>query len=252
MKQKYKALMLDLDGTTFPNKTNAIPSQKVITSIEKASKVLHVGVATSRPLFMATPMIKMLNLSAFCIVDGGAIILDPISKKNIWEQPLNKDDILHVYHVAEQLQYPLIYSEGHSQKKFDKDHIPRKILGIFFENLSHAEAERIEALLSHISTISLHKIVSEHPGFVHIKVRHAVATKQQGILTVAELLKIDTHEIIGVGEGYNDFSLLMACGLKIAMGNAVPDLKAIADYIAPSVDDDGVAHVIEKFVLNQK
>jgi len=41
----------------------------------------------------------------------------------------------------------------------------------------------------------------------------------------------------------------MACGLKVAMGNATEDLKEIADYIAPTVDEDGVADVIEKFVL---
>ena len=62
-------------------------------------------------------------------------------------------------------------------------------------------------------------------------------------------LGINTHEIIGVGDGYNDFPLLMACGLKVAMGNAVEDLKAIADYIAPSVEEDGVADVIDKFIL---
>ncbi|HXS15232.1 MAG TPA: HAD hydrolase family protein, partial [Candidatus Saccharimonadales bacterium] len=61
---------------------------------------------------------------------------------------------------------------------------------------------------------------------------------------------ISTEEIIGIGDGHNDFPLLMACGLKVAMGNAVDDLKAIADYIAPSVDEDGVADVIEKFILN--
>lgn len=41
----------------------------------------------------------------------------------------------------------------------------------------------------------------------------------------------------------------MACGLKVAMGSAVEDLKAIADYIAPSVDEDGVVDVIQKFIL---
>lgn len=43
----------------------------------------------------------------------------------------------------------------------------------------------------------------------------------------------------------------MACGLKVAMGNATEDLKAIADYIAPSVDDDGVVDVIAKFILSE-
>lgn len=57
--------------------------------------------------------------------------------------------------------------------------------------------------------------------------------------------------MIGVGDGYNDFPLLMSCGLKIAMGNAIEELKDIADYIAPSVDEDGLAKVIDKYYLNQ-
>ena len=63
------------------------------------------------------------------------------------------------------------------------------------------------------------------------------------------MLNIKTDEIIGIGDGYNDFPLLMACGLKVAMGNAVEELKAIADYIAPSVEEDGVVDVINKFVV---
>lgn len=75
------------------------------------------------------------------------------------------------------------------------------------------------------------------------------ATKKHAVLEVARHLNIKTEEIIGVRDGHNDLSLLMACGLKIAMGNAVREIKSIADYIAPSVEEDGVAHVIEKFIL---
>jgi hydroxymethylpyrimidine pyrophosphatase-like HAD family hydrolase len=41
----------------------------------------------------------------------------------------------------------------------------------------------------------------------------------------------------------------MSSGVKVAMGNAVDDLKAIADYIAPSVHEDGVADVIKRYIL---
>ena len=83
-------------------------------------------------------------------------------------------------------------------------------------------------------------------------INHTQATKQFGILKIAEILNISTHEIIAVGDGYNDFPLLMAAGFKVAMGNGVEDIKQIANYIAPSVEDDGVADVIERFVLNEK
>lgn len=42
----------------------------------------------------------------------------------------------------------------------------------------------------------------------------------------------------------------MACGLKIAMGNAVPELKAIADEIAPPLESDGLAYILEKYFLS--
>ena len=64
-------------------------------------------------------------------------------------------------------------------------------------------------------------------------------------------MNIKTEETIGVGDGFNDIPFIQETGFKVAMGNAVDDLKAIADYIAPTVEEDGVAHVIEKFVLNQ-
>ena len=65
----------------------------------------------------------------------------------------------------------------------------------------------------------------------------------------AELNGIETSQIIAAGDSYNDIPLLEACGLRIAMGNAVPELKALADYVAPSVDQDGLATAIDEFVL---
>jgi hydroxymethylpyrimidine pyrophosphatase-like HAD family hydrolase len=63
------------------------------------------------------------------------------------------------------------------------------------------------------------------------------------------MLGVKYEEIIGVGDSYNDYSLLMASGLKVAMGNAVKELKDVADYIAPSVDEDGLAEVIERYII---
>lgn len=64
-------------------------------------------------------------------------------------------------------------------------------------------------------------------------------------------MNLNNSEIIGVGDGYNDLPMLKVCGLKIAMGNAVPELKLIANYIAPNVEKEGVINIIEKFILNK-
>lgn len=50
-KKKFKALLVDVDGTLMENRRNAMPSEKVRKIITKASSLIHIGVATSRPLF---------------------------------------------------------------------------------------------------------------------------------------------------------------------------------------------------------
>jgi hydroxymethylpyrimidine pyrophosphatase-like HAD family hydrolase len=55
--------------------------------------------------------------------------------------------------------------------------------------------------------------------------------------------------MIAAGDSYNDLPLLEVCGLRIVMGDAPDELKAIADYVAPSIDEDGLAVAIEEFVL---
>lgn len=104
--------------------------------------------------------------------------------------------------------------------------------------------------LSSITDITYHKTHHKDPEKFGVLINHIDATKQQGVFELEKRLGIARSEMIGVGDSYNDFPLLMACGLKVAMGNAIPELKEIADYIAPSVNEDGVVDVIEKFILN--
>ena len=103
-----------------------------------------------------------------------------------------------------------------------------------------------------ISSVHVTKSVSAvNPVRESIHVTNADATKQLAVGRLAEIMKIKTLEIIGIGDSYNDFSFLMACGLKVAMGNSVKEIKEIADYIGSSYQEDGVARIIEKFILNQ-
>lgn len=246
---KYKMLMLDLDGTTVPNHAEGLPSQKVLDAIAKASKLIHVGVATSRPLAYAADLITHLNLSSPCVLDGGAQIYDPVTKKIVWEQTVEQKDVEYVWNFLKTNKYQFLYSDGSYEKQFLQEELPPKVLDFLVLLLSPSQADDLVKKLSHIPTLALHKVTSWVKGKLGVKISHATATKLHGIITVAEMFDIQREEIIGVGDSYNDFPLLMASGLKVAMDNAIPDLKAIADYIAPSINEDGVVDVIEKFVL---
>ncbi len=248
-KKKYKALILDVDGTLIPNKRSGMPSKKVTASISKASKLIHIGVATGRPYFLLSHIVNHLKLSGPSIILGGAQIIDTTSKKFLLEKPLLIEDVYKVTKLLNSSPIELTVYDNGKDIVVTQRYKPKNPLQLWIHKLKPTQADEYVTRLSHIPTIYIHKIPSWINGMIDIGINHSSATKQHAIVHVAKLLNIETHDIIGVGDGYNDFPLLMACGLKVAMGNAVPDLKTIADYVAPSVEEDGLAHVIEKFII---
>lgn len=249
MNKKYKALILDVDGTLMPNNQFASPSKKVINAIKKANKYVHVGIATARPGSELEKIFANVPLSGPSIINGGAQIIDLPSKKILLEQALSKEDVIAVCNIAKEFRYKeIIVNDNEENIFFSQDYIPDKPFQVFIPDIS-STSDLFLKQISHLPNIVSHQVVSWKKIGTDIVINHSKATKQYGIFKVAKILGIKTHEIIGVGDGYNDFPLLMACGLKIAMGNAVDEIKAIADYIAPSVEKDGMVDVIEKFIL---
>lgn len=247
---KYKALILDVDGTLIPNREDGMPSKKVTDFIAKIDNKIHVGIASSRPLFMLTDITSRLKLSGPSIINGGAQVIDIRTHKIYYRQPVKNGDVPRVFRIMERLNLPL-YADTDEKEILISDRLTSDtILGLFVSALDFDTIDKLRKMIDAIPTLSSHVTPSWTKGKFTIAITHAKATKQHAIFEVAKILGINTHEIIGVGDGYNDFPLLMACGLKVAMGNAVDELKAIADYIAPTVEEDGVADVIEKFVLN--
>ena len=63
------------------------------------------------------------------------------------------------------------------------------------------------------------------------------------------MVGLGRENVIACGDGYNDISMVEYAGLGVAMANAQDELKEVADYVTFSNDEDGVAHIIEKYIL---
>lgn len=249
-KKKFKALIIDCDGTLVSNKIDGLPSIGVTEAIEKVSKIIHVGIATSRPKFLSVPIMKHLKLSGPSIISGGSQIIDGKTFKILKEQKIDRKDLLSAIAVFKKYKINYLVEDGsRNDKQMKYNLVPESAIQMAAPGLEPELADKLKDELSEGTNLAVLRTFSWQVGKADIVITHASSTKQHGILEVARLLKIDTHEIIGVGDGYNDFPLLMACGLKVAMGNAVDDLKAIADYVAPTVEEDGVVDVINRFIL---
>lgn len=75
--------------------------------------------------------------------------------------------------------------------------------------------------------------------------------KGTGVKRVAKELDIKREEIICIGDSGNDKHMISYAGLGIAMGNAFSEIKEVADYVTLTNEENGVAHVIEKFILKK-
>lgn len=251
---KYKALITDLDGTLIPqNDPKGLPTLKVKETIEKARKKIHIGIATSRPPIYVDFLLEHLKLSGPSILLNGALIMDSVTKQILSAEKMDIKDFHAIIKILLDLHIFFTIDEvNHYAQTYSVNTTFKSPLVVFARNLTDEQVERVLQLMSHVSRLSASKVpdwTDKKRWALHIC--HVRATKQHAIVQIAEMLHISPVEIIGVGDGYNDFPLLMACGLKVAMGNAILELKAIADYIAPSIENDGVADVIEKFVLHE-
>ncbi len=75
--------------------------------------------------------------------------------------------------------------------------------------------------------------------------------KGTGLETLCQLLDIDPARVLAIGDSDNDIPVLERAGTAIAMGDATPGVRAVADWVAPKVGEDGVAVALRKFVLDR-
>lgn len=244
--------MLDVDGTIVPVKEGALPSKKVAEAIAKVKKYVHIGLVTARPLFYMNKIFEYLDITGPSVINGGSQVIDAKTKKVLWEQAISAKDLKTLLQTLDNSYDTAIIDTYNKSYPISEINAVNKAVKVVIVALNAMQADETIQCLSQIPTLAVYKSTSFTKNRFDLIISHALGTKQHAIFQIKKLLNMQTHEIIGVGDTYNDVPLLMACGLKIAMGNAVEPLKKIADYIAPSINDDGVADVIERFILTKK
>ena len=89
-----------------------------------------------------------------------------------------------------------------------------------------------------------------HPAFTDITADGA--DKGKGLAAMARHFGLDISETMAFGDGGNDISIIRRAGTGVAMGNAGDNVKAAADYVTTSVDDDGVMNALVHFGVIDK
>jgi Cof subfamily protein (haloacid dehalogenase superfamily) len=264
----YKLLALDLDGTLL-NSRNEISDnnkQMIRKAKEQGTEILLIS---GRPYVSMKYIADELKLEECLIVAlAGCDIRKYPSDESIFCSKLSKDQIqllnmisnklecyLQIFRLDGSYYYPkkTIYSQMY-EDYFQYSGNEIDFNNIVFDDICKAmyimEPEELLEKEAEIKNL-LHKGLRAEPIWENIiDIYSDEVDKGKGIMYVANQLGISCDEIIACGDEIVDLSMIQKSGLGVAMGNAVDRVKEIADIVTLTNDDDGVAAVIEKYILH--
>jgi HAD superfamily hydrolase (TIGR01484 family) len=245
------ALILDLDGTTVASGRDARPSPRVKAAIAKANQKIIVSVATGRPLFLADYIFNELGITAPCVLDGGAEVIDIKTGKTLFKKYIAPAEQKDVFRICQRFKIPLATNiQQYETTIQNEEQLNAEAAKLFIDGVSKDVALTLLEEFEAIDGIAPH-LASSWSGddVVDIHITAAGATKKHGVEELLKILGLKKEEVLGIGDNHNDLPMLEAVGFKVVMGNAPEEIREYADFVAPSLNDDGVAAVIERFIL---
>ncbi|MFM6026765.1 MAG: Cof-type HAD-IIB family hydrolase [Dolichospermum sp.] len=269
-----KLLVLDIDGTiTGDSNTLSITVKEVIAAVQ--AKGIEVAIATGRMYCSALRFHQEIGATLPLIAYQGAWIQDPSDNKihrhlpvsreitqellEYFEQPDLRSLLSVHFYINDQLYVREITKETDNyQQRCGVNAIP---VGDLRQLLNHEptkilalseDANLTQKLLADLrlryKPTDLYMTTSV-PTFLeaantHVNKGHAVRYLAE------EMLGLESGDVMTIGDNFNDVEMLSYAGVGVAMGNAPPEVQAIANWVAPSIELDGAAVAIEKFLLS--
>lgn len=266
----YKMIVLDLDGT-LTNRDKVITPRTKQSLMEAQKRGIKVVLASGRPTYGVVPLAQELeleNYGGYILSFNGGMITDCCTRKVILKQELPVEANRRIVELAKKEQVDILtYQDmqiltNNPENRYAKlesriNHLKLKQVDNLEEYLDFPVPKFLMlddgdylALVEARVKAALGKNFSVYrsdPFFLEILPRNI--DKAQSLAQLLKLLGMEREEMIACGDGYNDLSMIEFAGLGVAMENAVRPVRSSADYVTFSNNDDGVAHVVEKFLL---
>jgi len=262
----YKMIAIDVDDTLLNDEMQISEGTKIALAAARDQGVL-VTLATGRMFASAQKIAKQLGFNVPIITYQGSLVKNLFDEKVFYERSVPVEAAQFLYDYAEKNQLHLqVYHEDKLYVKEDNQKIKDYAA---MSNIPYYIAEDFEAFLLKPLTKMLYiddpdkldaiaiDLQKQIGAIVHItkskanflEFIHPEGTKGHAVKSLATQYGYDISEVIAIGDSWNDHEMLEVAGLGVAMSNAVEPLKKIADYITLSNNEDGVKHVIDKFIL---
>jgi Cof subfamily protein (haloacid dehalogenase superfamily) len=262
----YRLVVIDLDGTARSRRLGITPGVRDTIAAAQARGV-RVCVATGRMWRSAEPWIRALGVDPPAILYNGGQVLDFETTRTLYERRLQSsaaratlelvrslpDVQPHLYvddRVLVERPHPLTDAftadDGLTADvvpSFDAylEADPHKVLIIGPE-------ARVAALQRTVreAALPVHAVQSEP---VYLEILPPGVSKGEALRAMCDALGLELERTIAIGDNWNDVEMIEAAGLGVAMGHAPEGVRARADYVCGTAEEEGVRQVIERFVL---
>lgn len=267
----YEVIVLDLDGT-LTNREKVVTPRTKEALMEAQRQGKKVVLASGRPTFGVMPLAKELLLKeygGYILAFNGGIIQNCETDEVVFSSQLPVESNQRIIDLAKDqgvniLTYeknriitpdatcPYVEKEAFINKleveqiddfrNYVDFPVPKFLMLDDGDYLAMVEPRMKAALGKHFS------VYRSEPHFLEILPKGI--DKAQSLARLLERIGLKKEQMIACGDGYNDLSMIQFAGLGVAMENAVLPVRSAADYITLSNNHDGIAHVVEKFMLS--
>ena len=262
-----KAIFFDIDGTLL-NCTRGI--ETITPNVEKAIRKLqahgdYIFIATGRPYAFLSKELLEFGFDGFILTNGAQVILH---NETIYKKPMDKGFVKQLIQTSESHDIQYILEGAHDsymKASYKEFYAFYETFGIYRENikdeydLEEIEVHKVEALCPNKEALEIClSFLNEYPEYEHfesmdlksVEIYSRENTKATGILETLKYLDIPIERSYAFGDGKNDIEMLEVVGCGIAMGNASEEVKKYANKVTDTVQNDGVAIGIEKYILS--
>ncbi|MBQ7536115.1 MAG: HAD family phosphatase [Stomatobaculum sp.] len=269
--KEYKVIALDLDGTLTNSRKEVSPRN--IEAIHKAAaKGVHVVLASGRPLPGVIPVAKevgLFDVGGYMLAYNGSQVVDCRTGESLIHVTLPEEyypeicrsyrdfgiNLLTYDHIGVISENVEKYSELESRVcKIPLQKVPNlleAIEGPLGKFLATGEYDKLKVYQSYLQETFGDKINAFFSETFFLEIVPPGIEKAASLEKLLALLGCSREQLIACGDSMNDTTMVAYAGLGVAMENAQPSLKSRADYITDTNDNDGVAEVIEKFILHE-
>jgi Cof subfamily protein (haloacid dehalogenase superfamily) len=268
---KYKLLVLDVDGTLLNNEKE-ISTRTLATLLKVQQMGVRIVLASGRPTFGLMPLAKKLELDkcgGFILSYNGGQIINVQTGELLFEKRINPEMLPYLEKKAKKNNFAIFtyHQDAIITNEPENEHIRQeallnnmKIVTVsdfsievdFFPCKCMLVSNDQKALISleehwRKRLNGVLEVFRSEPYFLEVVPQFIDKANTLGVLL--EKLKIEPNQIIAIGDGVCDFSMIQLAGLGIAMGNAQDSVKACADIVTTSNEEDGVAIAVENAIL---